>query len=148
MYSVAAPSELNPKTSVSADKRWIYPIMDEVIKGIDAGDLACIALGVDFIEEDDSFAFGRILKSNTARSLRRSEHITEPHKERIRERVISMLITGETPREMKEYIKLLRVVGVDEVSWQRLQQGVPRDDRYAMRLYQGLRMATGLPIER
>jgi ribosomal protein S13 len=122
--------------------------MDEVIAGIDDRDIACIALGVDFIEEDDSFCFGKILKSNTARSLRRCGLLTESQKERIQERVVSMLIAGNTPHEMKEYIKLLRVVGVNAATWERLQQDIPRDKPCAMRFYQGLRMATGLPIER
>ena len=47
--------------------------MDLVIVGIEAGDKACIALGVDFVEEDRLFPFGMVLKANTARALRRAE---------------------------------------------------------------------------
>jgi hypothetical protein len=148
LHGVVGPRELSAKMYENSDRRWIYPIMDDVIAGIDDGNAACIALGLDFIEEDDLFAFGKLLKSNTARSLRRCGLLTEPQKERIRHRVVSMLIAGHAPHEMKQYIKLLRVAGVDAESWERLRQGIPRDNPYAMRFYNGLRMATGLPIER
>jgi hypothetical protein len=55
---------------------WIYPIMEEVIQGIEENDAACIALGVDFVEEDDLFAFGKALKSNTARSPPEGEWVS------------------------------------------------------------------------
>lgn len=40
--------------------------MHEVIEAIGAGDLACIRIGIEFMEEDVKFPFGKILKSNTA----------------------------------------------------------------------------------
>ena len=70
---VAVPSDLRPHELVSADGHWVYPVMDRVIEGIGRGDIACIEIGVEFIEEDQTFPFGRILKSNTARALRRAE---------------------------------------------------------------------------
>ena len=44
--------------------------MDKVTDGIRAGDKACIRLGIDFIHEDSSVPFGRILKANTAKANR------------------------------------------------------------------------------
>jgi hypothetical protein len=123
---------------------WIYPIMEEVIKGIEENDAACIALGVDFVEEDDFFAFGKTLKSNTARALRRAQ-LTEEQKERLRERVVTMLVNGIVPHEMREYAKLLRVIGVGE-HWPRLEGAIPRDNPFAMRFYRVLRTAEGLPV--
>ena len=99
-------------------------------------------MGVDFVEEDDLFAFGKILKSNTARSLRRAR-ITEEQKGRLRERVVTMLATGIIPHEMREYAKLLRVIGVGKHR-PRLERDVPRDNPYAMRFYKALRTAEGL----
>ncbi len=123
---------------------WIYPIMEKVIQGIEENDAACIALGVDFVEEDDLFAFGKTLKSNTARALRRSQ-LTEEQKERLRERVITMLVSGIIPHEMREYTKLLRVIGVGK-HWPRLEGAIPRDNPFAMRFYKALRTAEGLPV--
>ncbi len=37
---------LDPKEAREGDVLWIYPIMREVIQGIEEGDVACIALGV------------------------------------------------------------------------------------------------------
>ena len=87
--------------------------MDQVIKGIEEGDIACAEVGVEFIEESASFTFGRILKANTARALRRAP-LTAEQKERIRKRVVEMLCTGYLPREFRQYAKLARKIGLGE----------------------------------
>jgi hypothetical protein len=117
--------------------------MNEVIRGIEENDAACIALGVDFVEEDSLFPFGKSLKSNTARALRRAS-LTESQEARLRKRIATMLIEGIVPHEMKEYAKLLRTVGVGEF-WPQLEREIPRDNRYAMRFYKSLRAAAGFP---
>jgi hypothetical protein len=140
---VEYPRVLKAKEHREGRILWIYPIMEEVIEGIEENDAACIALGVDFVEEDDLFAFGKTLKSNAARSLRRAR-LTEEQKGRLRERVVTMLATGIIPHEMREYAKLLRVIGVGEY-WPRLERDLPRDNPFAMRFYKVLRTAEGLP---
>jgi hypothetical protein len=125
-------------THQEEDVVWIYPIMEDVIRGIEDGDAACIALGVDFVEQDSLFAFGKRLKSNTARALRWA-HLTEEQKERLRERIVTMLISGIIPHEMREYAKLLRVIGLGEHR-ERLERDIPRDNPFAMRFYNALRM--------
>ena len=135
---------LTPREHTEGEVRWVYPIMNEVIAGIDEKDAACIALGVDFVEEDARFPFGATLKSNTARALRRAP-LTEAEKARLRKRVADMLIRGVVPREMREYVKLLRTVGVGE-QWTRLERDIPIDNVYAMRFYKVLRAAEGLPL--
>jgi hypothetical protein len=132
-----------PKEHREGQIVWIYPIMEDVIQGIEHGDAACIALGIDFVEEDDLFAFGKTLKSNTARSLRRAR-LTEEQKVRLRKHIVTMLVSGIIPHEMREYAKLLRAIGVGE-HWQRLERDVPRDNPFAMRFYRVLRAAEGFP---
>ena len=110
---VTEPSDLRPKEVISAENRSVYPVMERVIEGIGRGDVACIEIGVEFIEEDRPFPFGRILKANTARALRRAE-LTAAQKERIRKRVIEMLIGGNTPREYRQYAKLARKIGLGD----------------------------------
>jgi hypothetical protein len=73
-------------------------------------DAACIRIGIEFIEEDAKFPFGKILKSNTARALRRAE-LTEGQKQRIRRRVFGLLRDGHIPHEFREYAKLVRKIG-------------------------------------
>ena len=82
-----------------------------MIEGIEGSDAACRLIGIEFIEEDQGFAFGAILKSNTARALRRSQ-LSDGDRERIRRRVVSMLTRGVVPHEYKEYAKLLKGIGL------------------------------------
>lgn len=104
------PRDLSPHEHTEKGRRWIYPAMERVIDGIAAGDPACIRLGIEFIEEDAKFPFGKILKANTARALRRTS-LSEDQKERIRRRVFAMLRAGIIPHEYREYAKLVRKIG-------------------------------------
>ncbi|MBL8964867.1 MAG: hypothetical protein KF787_10095 [Phycisphaeraceae bacterium] len=45
--------------------------MDKVIDGIEAGDPACILIGIEFDEQDQGVPFERILKSRPARGAGR-----------------------------------------------------------------------------
>ena len=110
-FQITEPRDLSPVVHSNGDKQWIYSVMDAVIEGIEHGDLACAELGIEFIEEDRLFAFGRILKSNTARALRRAS-LTDEQKERIRKRVVEMLGRRYLPREYREYAKLARKIGL------------------------------------
>src|SRR5215510_1943598 len=132
-YSIATPKDLSPKIYSKDNKQWIYPIMDCVIEGIEQGDLACAEIGIEFIEEDSSFAFGKILKSNTARALRRIE-LTDEQKERIRVRVVGMLRAGYLPREYRQYAKLACRIGLGK--WlSQLKDELPRDNPWAQRYF-------------
>ena len=113
VFGITQPRELTPLAHCTGDSKWIYPVMDRVIEGIEAGDLGCAELGVEFIQTNDSFPFGRIIKSNVARALRRTT-LTEAQKERIRRRVIEMLEAGYLPREFRQYAKLARKLGLRE----------------------------------
>lgn len=127
---------LLPREHREGSRIWIYPVMDEVILGIEATDPACMALGIDLLESDALMPFGMTLKANTARALRRSE-LTEPQKERIRRRVVSMLVAGIIPHEFREYIKLLKRVGFATYREQ-IEAETPRENPYAMRFYRSL----------
>jgi hypothetical protein len=132
-YGISTPLDLRPVIHAEDQKQWIYPVMDRVIEGIESGDLACAEIGVEFIEEDASFAFGRILKSNTARALRRNP-LTNELKERIRKRVVGMLAGGYLPREYRQYAKLARKIGLRE--WlSEIKERIPIDNPWAQRYY-------------
>ena len=122
---------LTPQMQEHDRRRWIYPVMDKVIEGIEQGDRACIEIGVEFIEEDERFPFGRIIKSNTARALRRAV-LTPQQVERIRKRVVQMLIAEHIPREYREYAKLLRKVGLGDW-WSLIEEQANRDNPYVIR---------------
>ncbi|SRR5216684_2780536 len=113
-FHVSTPRDLTPSEFHQAETTWVYPVMVQVIEGILAGDIACAEVGIEFIEQDGSFPFGRILKSNTARALRRSDIMLPEQQERIRRRVASMLSSEYLPREFRQYAKLARKLGMGD----------------------------------
>ena len=125
-----APLEQSDK---SGTKR-IYPVMERVIAGIAAGDRACIALGIEFIEDDAKFTFGKSLKANTARALRRA-NLTGGQKDRIRRRVLAMLRDGHVPHEYREYAKLLRQIGFNANDLAHIAPKLNRDNPYVLRFF-------------
>jgi hypothetical protein len=112
---------------------WIYPIMNQVIEGIEKGDKACIEIGVECIEENQWLSFGKTIKANTARALRRST-LTPEQIERLRKQIISMLIEEHTPGHYREYAKLLRKIGLGSF-WPMLEQQVNCNNPYVLRFY-------------
>jgi hypothetical protein len=130
---VQKPLDLRPKEVARGNRRWVYPLMDAVISGIEAGDQACCVLGVEFLEEDAKFSFGANLKYRCARALRRAE-LSEALSTRLRRRIVAMLLAGNVPREYREYARLLRTVGFENL-WPRIEAGVPRQNKYVMRYF-------------
>lgn len=106
------PRDLSPELHSEGSTRWVYPVMDKVTEGIEAGDPACITIGIEFIEQDQSFPFGRLLKSRAARALRRAS-LTRDQEERVLRRVFAMLKRGYVPWEFYEYARLARRIGFD-----------------------------------
>ena len=125
--------QLVPNRRQEGKRSWVFPLMDKIVEMIDLGDGAAIEIGIEFLEEDDFFAFGRLIKSNTARALRRAT-LNETQKERLRQRIVSMMLAGNVPHEFREYKRLLRAIGVEQF-WPALDNGVDRNNRYVMRYY-------------
>ncbi len=125
--------DLTPRTIIQGDKTWIYPVMERVIEGIETGDIACQWIGIEFIEQDQKFPFGKILKSNAARALRRAL-LTDQQQERIRTRLVSMILAENVPHEFKEYAKLLKKIGLGR-DLEDLEAKVNRSNPYVMRYY-------------
>ncbi len=130
---VQEPLELRPKEFSRGNRRWVYPLMDAVISGIEAGDQVCCILGVEFLEEDTRFSFGANLKSRCARALRRTE-LSQALAARLQRRIVAMLLAGNVPREYREYARLLRKLGFENL-WPRIEAGVSRQNRYVMRYF-------------
>lgn len=124
-------AELVPMEHAKGSVRWVYPVMDAVISGIERGDAACIELGVEFVESGHQQPFGRLLHSNTARALRRAA--LEPEQAaRLRARILSMLVAGQVPHEFKQYAKLLRRIGLGQ-AWETARAQVDRANPYVMK---------------
>lgn len=129
-----SPRDLSPVEHRERGTTWVYPVMDRVIEGIGAGDRACIVLGIEFIEEDEGFPFGRILKANTARALRRAALTADPEV-RVRRRVLGMLRAGYVPREYEQYARLLVRVGFDADELRAVEPQLKPGDRRVRRFY-------------
>ena len=127
------PVQLLPTRHTEGERTWTYPLMTQIIERIEAGDRAAIEIGIEFIQEDDYFMFGKVLKSNTARALRRAS-LTQEQQSRIRERLVDMMLAGQVPHEWREYKRLLRRVGLG-LLWPVLDKGVDRENKYVMRYY-------------
>jgi hypothetical protein len=123
------PRDLSPTEHSERGRHWVYPVMEKVIAGIEAGDRACVRLGIEFIEEDAKFTFGKILKSNTARALRRVS-LSDAQRERIRRRVFSMLRAGHVPHEFREYAKLVKRIGFQAAELDDVPGTSPRVSRF------------------
>jgi hypothetical protein len=125
------PRNLAPRTHRAASGSRTYPIVDRVVEGIRAGDLACVELGVEFIESAARQPFGRILHANVARAVRGAV-VTPVQVGRLRHRILEMLVLGQVPHEYHEYAKLLRRIGLGP-QWPEVQARVNRENRYVMR---------------
>jgi hypothetical protein len=132
----ADPMHLVARRHSEGGRTWVYPLMEQIIELIDAGDRAAIEIGIEFIQEDDHFVFGKILKSNTARALRRAS-LSEDQQTRIRERLVGMLLIGQVPHEWREYKRLLKRVGIGPL-WPLLDKRIDRENQYVMRYYRYL----------
>ena len=140
-FGVVEPNIPQPREHVEGERRWLYPVMESVIEGIRHGDRACAQIGIEFIEEDEHFVFGRLLKSNAARALRRAD-LTEDQKGRLRTRIVTMLLDGYVPHEFQQYAKLLCHIGLGSW-WPIIVRDINKTNPYVMRYYEYLRERTG-----
>ncbi len=125
-FGVAAPRDVWPRVHESGGCKWVSPVMERIIEGIEEQDVACAQIGVEFIEEDRGFMFGAILKSNTARALRRCQVLTAAQIDRLRQRIVHLYATGVVPREFAQYLKLIRRLGVGSY-WPEIVAAEPRN---------------------
>jgi hypothetical protein len=130
-----------PREHVEGERRWLFPIMESVIEGIRRGDRACAEIGIEFVEEDEHFVFGRLLKSDAARALRRAD-LNEVQKSRLRTRIVTMLLDGYVPHEFQQYAKLLRHIGLGSW-WPTIEKNINRSNPYVVRYYEYLRDDAG-----
>ena len=101
------PKAFDPRTHTEGDKTWIYPLLDRVIELGKQGDLACLEILIELIEDDAKMPFGKILKSYAARTLKQNVgFLNAAQIQRIRARVSEMNERGYRPREFSDFAKL------------------------------------------
>lgn len=110
-FQVSFPSRLEPTTHVLGETKWIYPVLEQVLRGVTQGDAACVQIAVDLVCDDARFAFGKIYKDKAATLLRRAA-LTASQQDQLRKRIVFMLNCGHIPPEYKCYARLLRSIGL------------------------------------
>lgn len=131
--NIVAPLDLIPPKDIQHDVERIYPVMFAVIEGIEQCDKACIEIGVECIEKNQWLSFGRIIKANTARALRRST-LTPLQAERLRKQIVSMLLGEHIPGHYREYAKLLRKIRLGSC-WSSIEKQANCNNPYVLRYY-------------
>ncbi|MEM9567663.1 MAG: hypothetical protein AAF974_05095 [Cyanobacteria bacterium P01_E01_bin.34] len=135
LLGVREPRIIKPSETVSknGEVKWVYPVMDAILVGIRESDRACIEIGVEFIEHWQKQPFGRLLHSSTARVLRQQRHLlTVEQIDRLRNRILQMLLDEQIPHEYKEYSELLKRIGIGP-HWEDIKASANRDNRYVRR---------------
>ena len=106
------------------ERGWTAGILDVLVDRMKSGDLAAAQIGIEMMEEDRGLAFGPIIKSNIPRALVKCD-LTESHKERVRKRVVAMLLRPFLPKEFRQYAWLARRIGLGDWA-QKLQNADKR----------------------
>ena len=100
-------------TDYMVERGWATCMLRILIERMKSGDLAAAEICLEMMEEDRSLAFGPIVKSNIPRAMAKCA-LTDRQKERIRERVLTMLLRGYLPKEFRQYAWLARRLGLGE----------------------------------
>ncbi len=134
---VGQSAALEPLIHREGNRTWVFPLLNVFYPLIEAGDGAATEIGIQLIEEDHFFHFGRTLKIDMARALRKAT-LTSSQKQRLRKRIVAMLLSGNVPAEFREYKRLLRDLGMAG-HWPEIEARIDRSNSYVMRHYQWLK---------
>ena len=91
---------------------WIYNIMESVVDGIQLGDMACVQLSIEYIQDNIMGPTTGYIRERMARALRNSE-LTNDQKKQLANIFLNMLHSGQLLKEFREYCRLFKVIGVD-----------------------------------
>ena len=86
--------------------------VSKVAQAIKQGDRSAVFLGYSLLMEDPHLPFGKILKSNLARALKRHiELLTEQEKISLAGKTATLLSLQFCPREVEDYCRLVKKMG-------------------------------------
>jgi hypothetical protein len=97
-----------PKNDIDHPALWIDGLFREIQLSIRSSDKMAIELACEFILKDPFLPFGKLIKSNLARELKKNFGII-PKKERskIISTALKLLAMDFAPRELEDYAKLV-----------------------------------------
>ncbi len=106
---VEASERVQPVVHCEGQRHWTYPILFAVIDEADKGDIAAVALSVEFFAAGGSFPFGSNLRYRAARALRRAP-LTEAQIASLRDK-LQFLWEWQEGSISRDYRKLWRKIG-------------------------------------
>jgi len=119
---------------------WVGDVFDGLRAAVAVGNAPAISLACDFIEKDIRLPFGKLIKSNLARALRKQHgRLTETERRQVLGVTGWLLNLPYAPRELEDYCKLVKKFPADEIA-RILQTATPQNPKSA-RLVAGLREA-------
>jgi hypothetical protein len=88
---------------------WLSQTFGQVLKAIVAGDTAAVSLACDLIEKDPMLPFGKLIKSDLARALKKQvELLVASERAQVLGATVKLLNQEYAPRELEDYCKLAK----------------------------------------
>lgn len=115
IHTPAKDFELKPRIHTDSNRgiTWIYHIMNSVGDGILLGDQACVELAIQFIQDDVMDSHTGYIRERLARALKNIA-LSDIQKKKITQTFMNQLKTGNMYKEFGEYIKLFKVIGIED----------------------------------
>jgi len=102
----------NPNTHPAL---WVSELFASVKRAVACGDRQAMSLACEFIHRDPKLPFGKLIKSDLARELRRhSGALVESERKQLVAATVRLLALPYAPRELEDYAKLLRKLPREE----------------------------------
>lgn len=104
-----------PEQTISHSGIMLGRVGDNLAKVVATGDSLAIEDACRLISKDPKLPFGKLIKSNLARALRKAaKYVPEADRTRIVQRTASILSLEYCPREAEDYCKLVKHLGAAE----------------------------------
>ena len=109
-------SRYYPENLIEHTAIKVSMVMDSLACSVKDTDLQAIDDACKIIAIDLHMPFGKIIKSNLARALKKNAlHISKKNKQSIVEITASILSLEHCPREAEDYCKLIKKCGINEI---------------------------------
>jgi hypothetical protein len=108
--------EYVPKDALDHPAIWVSQCFTALARAVAGGDERAISLACDFIDLDPKLPFGKLIKSNLARALKKQiQRLVVSERLQLLGATQKLLNLPYAPRELEDYGKLLRRFPREEV---------------------------------
>ena len=113
---------------------WLSETFTALAKAIEGGDAVAISLACDLIHSDPMLLFGKLIKSDLARALRkRASKLRPGERALIVATTLKLIMKDFAPRELEDYCKLVKKFPAQE--YQPLLHGFTPKNAKSVRLH-------------